>query len=99
MPKLLSLVLSPEQRTTLQEARDHHPRFYVRERAAALLKLADGVRVTPIVAFGLLKKRDRRTFYRWYHAYTRRGIAALRVKEGSGRKSAFPPKKDKGSRS
>lgn len=90
MPKLLTLEFTPEQRTTLEEARDHHPRFYVRERAAALLKLADGTRVTRIVTVGLLRPRDRRSFYRWYHAYREGGISGLLIREGRGRKPAFP---------
>ena len=90
MPKLLTLELTPEQRTTLEQARDHHPRFYVRERSAALLKLAEGFRVTGIVTSGLLKRRSRNAFYRWYHAYTTSGIVGLFIQEGRGRKPAFP---------
>ena len=41
MPKRLDITLSPEQHTALLEARDHHPKAYVREKAAAILKMAD----------------------------------------------------------
>ena len=36
------LVLSARQRAELARLRDRHPKPYLRERAAALLKLADG---------------------------------------------------------
>ena len=40
MPAARTLALCPEQRTTLECARDHHPRPYVRERAAAIIGAA-----------------------------------------------------------
>ena len=41
MPKRLDISLSTEQRTELLEARDHHRKAYVREKAAAILKIAE----------------------------------------------------------
>ena len=41
MPKQLTLDLTPEQRQELVGCRDHHRLPYLRERAAALLLLAD----------------------------------------------------------
>ena len=37
------LVLTADQRQQLRHLRDHAPKAYVRERAAALLKIADGM--------------------------------------------------------
>lgn len=37
-----TLTLSAEERLTLEEMRDKHPKPYRRQRAAALLKIADG---------------------------------------------------------
>lgn len=91
MPEPLRLDLSPEERRDLEDARDHDPRPYVRERAAGLLKLADGSSGNWIARHGLLKPRSPDTFYRWYHAHREHGLKSLRVKPGSGRKPAFSP--------
>ena len=42
MAKRRTLKLTEEQRKELEHLRDHDPRPYVRERCAALLKIADG---------------------------------------------------------
>ena len=38
MPKQLEITLSEDQRAELLEARDHHAKAYVREKAAAIQK-------------------------------------------------------------
>ena len=43
MPGRLQLSLTEPQRAELEELRDHSPRPYLRERAAALLKVAGGL--------------------------------------------------------
>ena len=91
MPEPLRLDLTPQERRDLEDARDHDPRPYVRERAGGLLKLADGYSGNWIARHGLLKPRSPDTFYRWYHEYRERGVEGLRVKPGSGRKPAFSP--------
>jgi hypothetical protein len=42
MARSLVLMLTPGQRAELEKARDTHPRPYIRERRAALLKVAEG---------------------------------------------------------
>jgi hypothetical protein len=42
MARTLGLMLTPGQRAELEKARDTHPRPHMRERCAALLKVADG---------------------------------------------------------
>jgi hypothetical protein len=42
MPQRRTLALNPDQRQELLHARDHDPRPAVRERCAALLKIAAG---------------------------------------------------------
>ena len=42
MPRPLVVALTDEERIVLQRIRDTDPHPYVRERAAALLKMADG---------------------------------------------------------
>jgi transposase len=85
--------LTPRQRRALVRVRDHHPRPYLREKAAALLKLADGWSLRDVAAFGLLKPRSRNTVASWLHRYRHRGLAGLRVAHGRGRKPAFSPRR------
>jgi hypothetical protein len=91
MPAARTLVLSPEQRATLEAARDHHPKPYARERAAAILKVAGGWPVSHVAAYGLLKPHREETVSDWIDRYESLGVAALRVAKGRGRKPAFSP--------
>ena len=47
MPKY-SLRLEDYERVRAEEMRDHHAKAYLRERAAALLKIADGMRISAV---------------------------------------------------
>ena len=91
MPKALSLALTDEQRTMFIEMRDHHPKAYLRERAAAILRVADGRSVRQVAAAGILKPRRRETVKLWIDRFLADGIAGLLVKSGRGRKPAFSP--------
>jgi hypothetical protein len=91
MPKPLTIVLNKDQRQELEMARDHHLRPYVRERAAAILKIADGKSGRQVAQHGLLKRRDPDTVYAWVHAYQAKGLVGLSIKPGRGRKPAFSP--------
>jgi len=57
MPAKTKLLLTDEQRAELIWLRDHAPKPYLRERAAALLKVADGQPVYKVAREGLLKHR------------------------------------------
>ncbi|MHB8577000.1 MAG: IS630 family transposase [Dehalococcoidia bacterium] len=83
--------LSPEDRAALTQVRDHHAKPYVRERAAAVLQLADGVPGTTVARRGLLRPRDPVTVYRWREAYKRHGLAGLVMRPGRGRKPPSGP--------
>jgi transposase len=83
------LLLSDQQRTELEALRDHDHRPYLRERAAALLKLADGQRVADVAATGLYRRRKRETLYRWRRAYRAHGVAGLVMRPRGHR--GFPP--------
>ena len=85
------LDLNEAKRETLEAARDHHPKAYVRERAAALLKVADGHSIRWVAANGCLKRRRPNTVDEWVQAYESQGLGALWVKAGRGRKPAFSP--------
>ena len=77
MAKRRTLALRWEQRRELEEARDHDRRPYLRERCAALLKIADGQSAHAVARQGLLKKRDPDTVYAWLEHYHAEGLAGL----------------------
>ncbi len=85
------LALSQAEKRELVLVRDHHPKPYMRERAAAILKLAAGLSARSIALFGLLKERDPETVGAWRRLYRAGGIAGLTIRPGRGRKPAFSP--------
>lgn len=91
VPAPLVVQLSPEERADLEAIRDHHPKPYVRERAAAILKIADGRSGRYVAHHGLLKRRQHGTIYEWVSRYREEGIAGLHIRPGRGRKAAFSP--------
>jgi transposase len=95
MPKQLTLNLTTKQRRELEDLRDHADLPYLRERAAALLKIADGDSARTVAAHGLLKKRWYYTLGRWVKRYQKDGIEGLKIKAGRGRKPAFSPSTSK----
>jgi len=72
-----SVTLQWAQRRELEQARDHDRRPYVRERCAALLKIADGASAHAVARGGLLKPRDPDTVYAWLAHYLTDGLAGL----------------------
>ena len=91
MPKLRTLKLTVEQKIELEQIRDNHEKSYLRERAAALLKISEGQTPHDVARQGLLKKRDPDTVYAWLDRYQAGGVAGLQIKAGRGRKPAFSP--------
>lgn len=85
------LELSPAARQELETMRDHDPKPYRRQRAAALLKIADGASAHWVAQHGLLKAVDVDAVYRWLDRYQAEGIAGLAMRPGRGRKAAFSP--------
>lgn len=57
--------LTAEQRRELEQFRDGSPKPYLRERAAALLKVADGEYTAEVARSGLLRRREPDTLYTW----------------------------------
>lgn len=78
------LDLTEDQRHDLLAARDHDPRPYVRERCAAVLKIAEGVAPYAVARHGLLKPRDPDTLYGWLAHYQRDGLAGLLAHQQGG---------------
>ncbi len=94
MPQPLTLILKPDERQTLELMRDTDPHPYLRERAAALLKIADLGRpqtARQVALQGLLRRHQPDTVYGWIKRFRTEGLAGLHIKPGRGRKPAFSP--------
>ena len=83
------LVLAAEERKELEQIRDRHRKPYMRERASALLQVADGKTPLSVAKNGLLKHRDPDTVYGWVHRYQELGCGGL--VQRSRRSRSFPP--------
>lgn len=85
------LVLTGAQRDDLTALRDRAARPYLRERAAAVLKVAGGEAAAAVARSGLLRPRDPDTVCAWLDRYLAQGAGGLRIRPGRGRKPAFSP--------
>jgi hypothetical protein len=85
------LILSPAEREQLARVLNSDPKPYRRERAAALLQVAQGEIALHVARRGLLRPRDPDTVYAWLDRFQAEGLAGLTIRPGRGRKSAFPP--------
>jgi len=86
-----TLTLAAEDRTALTDLAKRGLPAYLRERAAAMLKIADHQSPHAVALHGLLLPRDPDTVYAWLDAYQEHGIAGLRMQPGRGRHPAFSP--------
>lgn len=91
MPKVTKLCLTAEQIKELTTARNRHPKAYVREKAAAILKVQEGQSIRQVALHGLHQKRSEHTVKGWIDDYLAAGLAGLLVQAGRGRKPAFFP--------
>lgn len=91
MPRAYQLELSSEQQAELEKARKSHPKAYVRERAAAILKVSEGRSMRQVALQGLLTVREPETIREWINRYLAEGPAGLLVRPGRGRKPIFFP--------
>jgi transposase len=82
-------MLSPSQRQELIRLRDTADKPYLRERAAAILKVADGTPAAVVARQGLLRQRKPDTIYDWLNRFHDEGVAGLSIRPGRGRKPAF----------
>jgi transposase len=84
--------VTAEQRRELEWMVRHDPKPYRRERAAAILQVADGAAAHAVARGGLLVRRAPDTVYGWLDRFEAHGIAGLTMAPGRGRKPArFPP--------
>lgn len=72
-----TLTLTAEEKQALIDHRDHDPRPYVRERCAALLKIASGRVPYWVAKHGLLKQRHPDAVYGWLNNYEVEGLAGI----------------------
>lgn len=77
MAQRRTLPLTAEQHQELLQYRDHDPRPSVRERCAALVKIAAGQTPHGVATQGLLKPRDPDSVYHWLNRYQQEGVAGL----------------------
>jgi hypothetical protein len=77
MPKRRYLTLSDERRTELEQILHRDSRPYMRERASALLQIADGRSAHWVALNGLLRRRKPDTVYGWLNAYEKGGTPGL----------------------
>lgn len=91
MPKRIQVTLTENQRQELEQVRHKHTKPYMRERAAAVLKVADGATVAHVAEQGLLIRHEAETVSGWISTYLTQGLEGWQVKAGRGRKSAFSP--------
>jgi len=85
-----TLDLREDQREELARHRDHDPRPWVRERCAALLKIAAGMAPYAVARRGLLKPRDPDTVYSWLDLYETHGFWTVEHFPQGGRHRAAP---------
>jgi hypothetical protein len=82
-----TLTLNEDERKYLERVRDHDPRPYLRERAAALLKIAEGASPQQVALHGLLKVRRPDTLRQWLHDY----LQTRQIKVRPACRRAFSP--------
>ncbi|HEX2981050.1 MAG TPA: helix-turn-helix domain-containing protein [Anaerolineaceae bacterium] len=91
MPQPLKIELTEHQRQELEAIRDHHELPYLRERAAAILKIADGHSGLQTARNLLNRAHWQDTIYDWVKRYQAEGVEGLKIRSGRGRKPAFFP--------
>ncbi len=91
MPSRLHIDLSVQDYTSLLKMRDHGAPAYLRERAAAVLKVAAGESCNHVAHHGLLRPHKARTVTTWCHRFLNEGIDGLHMRPGRGRKPGFSP--------
>lgn len=64
-----TLTLTDAERTDLEQMRSRDKRPYLREKAAALLQIADGIPAYQVARSGLLKPRHPETIRFWLNDY------------------------------
>ncbi len=85
MPGRLKLALTETQQAQLEDLRDHASKPYLRERAAALLKIHQGLSGRIVAHERLNQAHWQDTIYEWVKRYQEEGIPGLYIRAGRGR--------------
>ena len=93
MPKTYRIELSELQKLELENAVSTHPKAYIREKAAGILKVAANNSLRQVAYHQLLKRHAPETVKGWCERYLKCGLQGLFVKPGRGRKPGFSPSK------
>lgn len=80
------IFLTDDEQKKLERIRDTHSTPYMRERAAAILKIAGGMSGHAVAKYGLLKERKTDTIYGWLDLWIEKGLDGFIIKKGRGRK-------------
>lgn len=84
---MLKLTLTADEREVLERVERRGEPAYLRERAHALLLVADGHCATTVARQMLWRRRRPATVRSWVHGFKQQRLASLRIKEGRGRKA------------
>jgi len=84
-----ALFLTAERRADLERTRDRDHRAYLRECAAALLKIADGQSAHHVARHSLNKCHKPATVYGWMNKYQQQGLAGL-IHQARGHRGFSP---------
>jgi transposase len=91
MARVIRIQLNDAQRQELRHVRAHHAKAFLRERAAAVLKVGEGALIQHVAENGLLKRHEPETVKGWIEQYLSAGLAGWQIKAGRGRKPKFSP--------
>jgi transposase len=83
--------VTAKQREQLTWMVRHDPKPYRRERAAAILQVAEGKAPYAVARSGLLVRRAPDTVYGWLDRFEEQGVAGLTMRPGGGRQPAHSP--------
>lgn len=88
MPRSISAIirLTIAQQKELEKTRDQDQRPHMREKAAAILKMAAGESGRHVALCSLLRPRKPETVCGWWWIYQAQGLSGLEIKPGRGRK-------------
>jgi hypothetical protein len=91
MPAPIVVCLSPAQMEELARLRDHDPTPYIRERAAAILKVGAGQSLRAVAHQGLLRPHRPETVATWVRRYLAEGGRDRGCGQGGDASRPFPP--------
>ena len=80
------LKLSEEQQQELSELRDKTKVEAVRERCAAILKMANGSSAHQVAQQGLIRQSAPDTVYGWLELYEAAGVVGLQGRQQGGKR-------------